>query len=370
MKFSTVRQSLLGLTVGVGCLAAVFVATTKAQTAADAPTIGDPITKFVTHLTTLVAPVLVTDKSGNIIDGLQPAQFHLWDNGKEQNIHVDSAFDPISLVVAIEKSSRVEGVLPQLQKMGILLTQITGRQGEAAIVAFDGRIQVPQDFTTDNDKIKVAIQNIHAGSSGTRIIDAVERGVYMLSKRPKSNRRVILLVSETRDEGSEARLKEVLINATLTNVQIYSVDISQFSVRLNEKQDAPRPMAVDIAAQNFPMGMASTPTTVEQQYGMGNRAQFIPVLKEIFIDAKGLFIKDPSTQFARATGGAEMVFFRQKGLESAIQKISQQVHSQYMISYTPTNGDEGGYHTIVVQIDRNPEYVCTTRPGYWIGGGQ
>ena len=60
-------------------------------------------------------------------------------------------------------------------------TQITGKEGEAAVVAFDCRIATPQDFTTDNDKIKVAINNIHVGSSGTRMIDAVEQGVFMLA---------------------------------------------------------------------------------------------------------------------------------------------------------------------------------------------
>ncbi len=334
----------------------------------DAPDLGAPIFKAVTQQ--LVAPVLVTDHDGNIIDGLKPNQFHLFDNGKEQNISVDSTLQPISLVVAIEKSARVEGILPQLRKLGTLLTQITGRSGEAAILAFDSRLDVVQDFTTDNDKIKVAINNLHAGSSGTRVVDAVERSIYMLEKRPKSNRHMVLLVSETRDEGSQARLKETLMMATLTNVIVYDVDISQLAVRFNEKQDAPRPSAIDVASQNFPMGIASTPTTVEQEYGMGNRAQFVPLLKEIFIDTKGIFVRNQSTQFARATGGAEFEFLRQRGLEDAVMKISQQVHSQYLVSYKPTNADEVGYHTIVVQIDRSPEYICKTRPGYWIGGAQ
>ena len=39
-----------------------------------------------------------------------------------------------------------------------------------------------------------------------------------------------------------------------------------------------------------------------------------------------------------------------------------------MISYKPSNGNEGGYHTIEVGIDRS-SLVCKTRPGYWIGGG-
>ena len=105
-----------------------------------------------------------------------------------------------------------------------------------------------------------------------------------------------------------------------------------------EKQDDPRPIAMDVAAQNFPMGQAATPTTMEQNYGMQNRAQSIPLLKEIFIDTKGIFVKDPSTQFANATGGQQFVFLREKGLEDAVQRISQEVHSQYLVSYTPSNG--------------------------------
>jgi len=333
----------------------------------DAPELD--VTKFGTTVRHLVAPVLVTDRSGNIVDGLQPSQFHLYDNGIEQNIQVDSAYEPVSLVVAIEKSARVDAVLPQLHKLGILLTQITGKQGEAAVLAFDCRIQPIQDFTTDNDKIKNAIDGIKSGCSGTRLIDAVERGVYMLSKRPATNRKIILLVSETRDEGSEARIKETMINLTLSNVTVYPVDISQVAVRFNEKQSAPYPNAMDVANQNLPMGIPSTPTSMEQNYGLGNRAQFIPLLKEIFIDTKGLFIKDPSTQFARASGGEQFFFIRQKGLEDAIQRISQDVHSQYLVSYNPSNGTEGGYHTITVNIDREPGYSCRTRPGYWIGGG-
>lgn len=338
-----------------------------ADPATDAPDFGQP---FVVTVRNLIAPVLVTDRNGNIVDGLQPSQFHLYDNGVEQNIRVDATYPPISLLVAIEKSSRVEAVLPKLRKLGTLLTQITGRSGEAGVLAFDCRLQPLQDFTTDNDKIKVAIENIKPGCSGTRIDDAVERGIYMLSKRPEANRRVLLLVSETRDDGSQARLKEVLANATLSNVEIDVVDISQLAVRFNEKPNQPYPQAnVDVANQNLPMGIPSTPTSLEQNYGLTNRAEFIPLLKEIFIDTKHIFVKDHSTQFANATGGSQFVFLRERGLEDAVQKISQNLHSQYLVSYSPSNAGEGGFHTITVTIDREPTFRCKTRPGYYTGGG-
>ena len=350
---------------GLFCIAAL--AQVPAASDKETPEFNEPILR--TTVTNIVAPVLVTDKDGNIIDGLQPAQFHLFDNGKEQNIQVDVAFEPISLVIAIECAGRVEAILPQIKHLGSLVQSVIGTQGEAAVIAFDGRVRVMQDFTNDPDKVKLAIDHINAGSSSSRMIDAVDRGVYMLRKRPKNNRKVILLVSETRDQASEMRLREALIDANLMNVLIYTVDITQLAVRLTEKQPDPRPTPRDPTTMNNPLGIPNTPTTMEQNYGMGNRAQFVPLLKEIYIDAKGLFVRDPATQFARSTGGHEFQFFKQKGLEEAVQRISQELHSQYVISYTPSTGSEGGYHTIEVSIDRT-NLICKTRPGYWIGGGQ
>jgi VWFA-related protein len=370
-----IKQIALGLIAAAVALAQTPAPKSPAPkpaspSAADnAPTLDIP--QFGVTVQNIVAPVLVTDRDGNIVDGLQGSQFHLYDNGVEQNIRVDTSYMPISLVVAIEKSARVEAILPQLKKLGILLTQITGKSGEAAVLQFDCRIAVPVDFTTDNDKIKVAIENLRPGCNGTRLDDAVERGVYMLSKRPPTNRRVLLLVSETRDEGSEAHLKEVLAQALLQNVEIDVVDISQIAVSLTKKQDQPYPRAdIDISNQNLPMGIPSTPTSAAQNFGLSNRAQFVPLLKEIFIDTKHIFVQDHATQFARATGGSEYSFLRQRGLEEAIQKISQNLHSQYLISYAPSNAGEGGFHTIQVTIDREPTFTAHTRPGYYVGGGK
>jgi VWFA-related protein len=262
----------------------------------------------------------------------------------------------------------VESILPQIKHLGSLVQTIIGTQGEAAVIKFDGRIIMMQDFTNDPDKVKVAINKINAGSSGTRMIDAVDRGVYMLKRRPRNNRKIILLVSETRDEGSETRLKEALTDATLTNTLIYTVDITQMAVRLTEKPPDPGPTRRDPTTMNAPLGVPNTPTTADVNYGMGNRAQFVPLLKEIYTDAKGIFVRDPATQFARATGAHEFYFFKQKGLEEAVQRISTEIHSHYMISYKPNNQGEGGFHTIEVGIDRQ-SLICKTRPGYWLGGG-
>src|SRR6202012_634788 len=139
---------------------------------------------------------------GQIIDGLQPAQFHLIDNGKEQNIQVDVSFQTLSIVVVIETSSRVDTILQQVKHLGTLIGPVMlGGQGqsEAAVLGFDSRLTTLQDFTNDPDKVKAAIEKVHSGASGNRMIDGVDRAVYMLRRRPAGNRKIILLVSESRD---------------------------------------------------------------------------------------------------------------------------------------------------------------------------
>lgn len=190
--------------------------------------VEDTGTTFRVPVEVVMAPVSVVDRDGNHVDGLGPEQFHLFDNGKEQNIHVDVAFPLISMVIAVEANDRVESVLPQIQKIGVMIGPIMiGDQGEASVIAFDSRIRLMQDFTSDPAKITGAIKKIHAGSSQNRMIDAVEEGVRELHGRPRNRRRVLLLVSETRDQSSEARLRETLIAAQVANVSVYTVDISR-----------------------------------------------------------------------------------------------------------------------------------------------
>jgi hypothetical protein len=50
-----------------------------------------------------------------------------------------------------------------------------------------------------------------------------------------------------------------------------------------------------------------------------------------------------------------------------VKKIGAELHSQYFVSYTPNNKDEGGFHTLEVTVG---PYKTQTRPGYWLGTKQ
>jgi VWFA-related protein len=356
----------LGIATGVGCATLAIAGLAQVTKQESKPEESGSL--FRTNVQNIVAPVSVFGPNGEMMDNLQPSQFHLYDNGREQDIQVDTEFQPISLVIAIEASYRDDAILKQIHKVGALIEPlVTGTGGEVAVLGFDSRIQVYQDFTTDAQKIQDAVAKVHGGSYSSRMIDAGDQAVHMLRNRPRDRRRIILLISETRDNGSEARGRQTLIDLQLQNVTVYTVDISQVSRRLTEQPDDPRPSAIPPEALNLPMG-ANTPLGVAQATGgVGNSAEFIPALKEIYTGAKALFIRNPVKVFTQGTGGAQFAFVKQRGLEDAIAKIGSEIHSQYLISYQPRPETklEGGFHEIAVRVDY-PRAVAKTKPGYWL----
>src|SRR4029077_3302107 len=158
---------------------------------------------------------------------------------------------------------------PELRKTGILFTQtVMGPYGEAAVVGFNDGVDKLQDFTTDADSIENTVSRLQLGTSGSRLYDAMAVGVEMLGERPQptpekpGRRRVLLIVSEAKDTGSEAKLGEVLRKAQLANVTIYTVGLSSTRAELRgrPKDKQPQPITPPgISSLPPPPGMAPTP---------------------------------------------------------------------------------------------------------------
>ena len=312
----------------------------------------------------VMAPVTVMDRAGNIIEGLQPSDFRLYDNGKLQRITEDMTSHPLSLVVAIQANAQVEKILPQIQKIGSLLqAQVLGDEGEVAVLEFDHRIQTLSDFTSDPDKINAALKQIKAGSWTSRLNDAAMESIAKLKSRPASRRRVLLLVGEVMDKGSQIKPREVIAAAEFANVVIYSVDMSHLVASLTATPPPPAPDTRPPGAVAMPRGNVATPTT-DSQLALGN---WVPLLKDIFDEAKSVFIKDPLTVYTAYSGGRQYWFMNQKALDRAISDLGTELHSQYLLTYSPNNQEQPGFHNIVVQVLK-PDLRVRTRDGYYLAG--
>lgn len=318
-------------------------------------------------------PVTVRDGKGEMVNNLEATDFRITDNGFEQKIsHFDLGGDPVSLLVLIETSSRIDPLLPELHRTGILLTQtVMGLEGEAAVVGFSDGVDKLQDFTSDADAVENVVAHLQTGTSGLKLYDAMAIGVDMLSSRkpqptPENpgRRRVMLVLSETVDAGSEAKLGEVLRKAQLANIVIYSAGLSTTRSELSSesKHRGPAPIA--------PPGISTLPPAPGRAPSPGNESTGSSV------DLLGLAIwavqhadnriKDHAMEVACiATGGTHLSTYKNRSIENAIDEIGGELHSQYTISYSPTGTNDIGYHEIKVQVDRKNLKV-RARPGYYI----
>ena len=321
--------------------------------------------KFTSDVITIIAPTTVVDRKGNLVNGIPAHQFRLLDNKKEQKIRVDLAFQPLDIVVVMQANANVEPMLEKMKKIGPLLEGLVlGEKGECALIAFDHRIRLLQDFTSDGGKITKALETVRPGSSSSRLNDAVLEGARLLSKRPKDRRRVILQISETRDKGSEGRARETLLALQFGNIAVYTVNINRLVTTVMARTPIPRPDPVPTTARHLPGGAAVTPETVAQYTG-ANFGSVIPLMVEIYRQGKAIFVDNPAELYTKASGGKEHAFTTMANLENAISDIGEELHSQYLISYTPNNMGEGGLHEIQVLVDR-PDLKIRTRQGYWM----
>ncbi len=334
-----------------------------------------PETKFKLQSILVTVPVTVRNVNGEMVHNLESKDFRVTDNGAEQRItHFEMGGEPISLVVVVETSSRISPLLPQIRKMGILVSQqVTGPTGEAAIVGFDDAVQTLLDFTNNADDVEHTMNRLKEGYSGSKLFDAMSKGVELLMNRaaPKAGeplrRRVMLVLSEAHDAGSEAKLGEVLRRAQLANVTIYTVGLSSTRADLQRKPDYHAPISATpegTFGMPGPPGTVQTPTTVAQsQEGVDLLALAVWAVQH----AKDQVTSHELEIAAVATGGAHVNTWKDRTIEKVIDEIGGELHSQYSLTYVPSDADSSGYHEIKVDVD-HPELQVRARPGYYLAG--
>jgi VWFA-related protein len=334
---------------------------------------GPPPTTIKLQSILVNTPVTVRNAKGEMVQDLDVKDFRVTDNGVEQKIsHFDLGSEPLSVVIVVETSSRVTAILPEIRKTGTLLTQtVMGPDGEAAIVGFNDSVDKLQGFTSDRDEIETKIARLKEGTDGARLYDAMKLGVEMLSGRQAATptkpgrRRVMLVLAEAADKGSEAKLGEVLRQAQLENVTIYSVGISSTRAALAKKQEYKRPVQ---PTPDGTFGQPPAPGTVQTPISEDNRYTGIDLMALAVwavTHAKDQVTENSLQIATTATGGAHLVTWKDQTIEKAIDEVGGELHSQYSLSYTPSGADASGYHEIKVDVDRK-DLKVRARPGYYL----
>jgi VWFA-related protein len=321
-----------------------------------------------------MVPVSVTDTNGAIVSDLEASDFLVFDNGHAQKATVDTldtGVAPIALVVAVQSSGISAAVIEKARKIGVMMRpMVIGERGAAALLSFDQRVNWLQDFTNDEDVLDDAFSKLQpftrpGEDKAACLLDAVYESIERLRAIPNA-RRVLLLISESRDRGSEATLEAATVAAQTEGVAIYALNYSALKTAFTSK--------LPVAGAH----RALKPKMPEDFLGWVNgrpsgRSNPWPkhLPPEQQLDARGAigeFTRHGKTNttevLTKATGGATLSFSKQRSLDDAIQRFGTELQSQYVISFAPDTLSPG-HHRIDVRLARPVKMLVRARPGYW-----
>lgn len=312
--------------------------------------------QFRSTVPLVVAPTTITDSKGRVVDGLDPADLVLYDNNVPQPAQMDWSAYPISLVVAVQASSNAGPVLDKLGGSGILLSQLLAADaGETAVLSFSDHPRLHQDFTADSDAVAHALRRIRIEGEDAVALDAIREALRMLERRGPGRRRIILMIAETRDRGSDSSVADVVREVQRQNAAIYWLTFSPFLEPFTVKNKTTEDLKP------------------EDERTWKGRKHAEPVVTDIgpggYVYAIQELIRMHKTNladlFTRATGARSIAFLQRKALEQAIQAIGEEVHRQYILSFQPKPGTAGDFHAIRVEVKGRPDLQVKTREGYW-----
>jgi VWFA-related protein len=253
----------------------------------------------------------VKDKQGNLVPHLTKDDCSISEDKEPQKLKsfVAETQQPITLGILLDTSGSQQRVLPLEQDVGgQFLTRVLRQKDEAFVLSFDVDVDLLQDYTNSPRLLTHALNKAEintAGGNGAAGIPGAGGGtvptygtpkgtllydaVYLASNEKltqESGRKAMILLTDGEDEGSNRKIQDAIAAAQKSNVLVY---------------------VILIADRGF--------------YG-GFGYSGYSAMKKLTEETGGRLID---------------VGNNGKKLEAAFQQIEDELRTQYVASYTPSN---------------------------------
>lgn len=305
----------------------------------------------ITSTSTLVIiPALVRSPSGELIETLHASDFRLTDNGVEQRISVeDVERQPLAVVVLMQTGGAASQQFANYARLGTMLDYMMGSSAHrVALVTFDSQPESFWSFTSQIDSIG-ELSRPEQGDDGAAIYDAVNYGIDLLKNQPPNFRRILLLLSQTHDDGSKAHVEDVVRRLGENNITIYSVAFSPEKTWLKDQFTKPR--------HGNPLYQLSPVPGDPPLIGTFNLSTPLGV-------ALRAMRTNAASEIASLSGGEYTQFADKRDLERQLAILANHIPNRYMLSFRPSS-NQSGFHAIQVQIPNQPSLQVSARTSYW-----
>ncbi len=263
--------------------------------------------------TQIVLNAIVTDGLDHHVAGLKLEQFDLLEDQVPQKI-VSFGVEQVPFVAAILLDlSGSMGNKMSLARAACARFADGIRVGDSiGIYSFNkDKVKLMQDFSEVKDIDPIVWDTDPEGE--TPLYDAIVTASEALGKR-EEQRRAILLISDGADTKSKATFEQAIRAASLANVMVYAVDMSEAAFGRGPAKDS------------------------------GSQ-----ILKDFSLKTGGRFFPSP--------GGSQ--------LRDAFVEAVDELRNQYTLVYEPTNDKIDGKWRTIQLTAKSPVYKVRTRQGYY-----
>jgi Ca-activated chloride channel family protein len=269
-----------------------------------------PTFRAGTQIVSLFATVM--DAQKRLVPDLQQGDFEVFDNDKPQALtFFQNETQPITVVVMLDTSGSMTLTLDLLRAAAEQFVLRLLPTDKAKVGAFNDKIQIKgTEFINDRDQLITDIKDLDYGN-GTRLWDAL--AVSEDELKGIDGRRVILVFTDGDDtESHNASLGKVIDRARAEEVMIYAIGL-------------------------------------ESQFFNGQR----------------MVRSKPDSglrKIADETGGGYFELSKTADLAPTFTRVAQELHSQYVLGFTPTVLD-GKVHKLLVKL-KQPGMTARARKSY------
>jgi Ca-activated chloride channel homolog len=172
----------------------------------------------------VLIPVMVTDPYERPVKGLQKSDFHLFEDGVEQEIsQFFSEETPISIGIVLDASASMRKKLDESRQAITEFLKASTTGDEFFLLKFNDQPQSMCSFTTDTKNIENILPAVQA-EGWTSLFDAMYLGINQM-KHASHARKVLLVLSDGGDNNSRYTEREITNLVKEADVRIFSISI-------------------------------------------------------------------------------------------------------------------------------------------------
>lgn len=285
---------------------------------------SDDQVKITTRLVRLQVSVL--DKKERPVSGLTKNDFVIYEDKQPQQI--EGFFDererlPIYVGVLMDTSSSTAGKLKFEQEaaMNFIHTVVRLRKDKVAFGTFDHEVKLLQDFTDKLDLLDRAVHGVKKPGTNTSLYDAIWMFCDEKMRNLGSGNRVLVVISDGDDTYSRADIRDAIDIAQRTETKIFAISTKA--------------------------GFAGS----------------VPGVEAGTVRDEG---DKTLVRLCEETGGKAFFSGDFLELERSFTKIANELRSQYLVTYKPTNNTyDGTFRKIEVKLAQERDGLkVRTKRGY------